>query len=92
MCPFRNWTYSAADKLVGILHESDFGKIDRSCYDLIELPAPEKYGMLFVHPNAACQLDVDALLGDFALEIENWDLGRLNYTGVATLKKIPTGS
>ena len=43
--------------------------------------------MLFVHPNAACQLDVDALLGDFALEIENWDLGRLNYTGVATLEK-----
>ena len=43
--------------------------------------------MLFVHPNAAGQLDIDALLGDFAPEIENWDLGRLNYTGVATMEK-----
>ena len=87
MCPFHNWTYSAAGKLVGIPRECDFGKIDRSCHGLIELPAAEKYSMIFVHPNPASQLDVDALLGDFAPEIENRDLGRLNYPGVAAMEK-----
>ena len=87
ICPFHNWTYSPAGKLVGIPREKDFGKIDRSCHGLIELPAVEQYGTLWVHPNAAGKLDVDTLLGDFAPEIENWDIGRLHYRGVATMDK-----
>ena len=87
ICPFHNWTYSPAGKLVGIPREKDFGKVDRSCHGLIELPAVEQYGMLWVHPNAAGKLDVDELLGDFAPEFESWNMGQLSYKGVATMDK-----
>ncbi len=87
ICPFHAWTYSSAGKLVGIPREKDFGKIDRSCHGLVELPAVEQYGLLWVHPDAAGQLDVDALLGDLAPEIANWDIGRLTYTDVTSMDK-----
>ncbi len=87
ICPFHNWTYSPAGKLIGLPREKDFGTIDRSCHGLIELPAVEQYGMLWVHPNAAGKLDVDAVLGDFVPEIAHWDIGRLRYKGVTTMDK-----
>ncbi|MCZ6644396.1 MAG: aromatic ring-hydroxylating dioxygenase subunit alpha [Gammaproteobacteria bacterium] len=85
MCPFHNWTYANTGELVGIPREKDFGEVDRSCRGLIELPAEEKYGQLWVHPKPEGKLDVDSLLGDLAPEIEDWNAGELVYVGESVI-------
>lgn len=86
MCPFHNWTYSSEGALVGVPREKDFGPIDKTCMGLIELPAEEKYGQLWVHPKPDGKLDVDELLGDLAEEISQWHSGDLVYAGETVIE------
>jgi phenylpropionate dioxygenase-like ring-hydroxylating dioxygenase large terminal subunit len=87
MCPFHNWTYTNDGALVGIPREADFGSVDKTCHGLIELPAQERYGMLWVHPKQDGHLDIDELLGDLAPEIANWDAGAMVYRGTSVIEK-----
>ena len=80
-CPFHGWTYSNRGELVGVPKPHHFGSIDRSCHGLISLPAVEKYGFLWVHPDPAGVIDPEALLGGLAPEFESWDFGKLTFTG-----------
>lgn len=83
-CPFHAWTYSTSGDLVAIPEPEHFGEIDKGCHGLIELPAVEKYGFLFVHPKPEGTIDPDALLGGLAPELESWDWGRLVNGGEVT--------
>lgn len=87
MCPFHNWTYGNDGTLVGIPRERDFGPVDRACHGLIELPAEERHGLLWVHPQPDGELDVGALLGDLDQEIAEWQVGDLVYQGESVLDK-----
>ena len=49
-CSFHGWTYSIAGALVGLPRSDHFGPVDLACHGLIELPAEERHGLLFVHP------------------------------------------
>ena len=75
-CPFHAWTYNHEGALIGVPKEDHFGKIDRECHSLIELPAAERYGLLFVSPDPDGELDVDALLGDLGPELASFGLDR----------------
>lgn len=87
-CPFHNWSYSSAGDLVAIPNEDHFGPIDKSCNGLIALPAVERHGMLWVHPQVDGQLDVDALLGaELAEELASYGLGNLAFAGATTIAK-----
>ena len=78
-CPFHNWTYGTDGALVGLPKRDHFGEIDTACRGLVELPAAEQYGLLWVHPDPDGAIDVDALLGDeLADELESWDLEELS--------------
>ncbi len=87
MCPFHNWTYGNDGALVGIPREHDFGPVDRTCHGLIELPADERHGMLWVHPQPDGHLDVNDLLGELADEIAEWRAGDLVYLGESVIEK-----
>jgi phenylpropionate dioxygenase-like ring-hydroxylating dioxygenase large terminal subunit len=79
-CPFHGWTYDTGGALVGLPKADHFGDVDRSCLGLVELPAVERYGLLYVHPDRHGTIDVDALLGDeLAAELACWDLGSLRH-------------
>ena len=80
-CPFHAWTYSNKGDLVGIPKEGHFGKIDKSCHGLIPLPAVERYGFLWVHPDPDGTINVDTLLGGLAEEFESWGWGSLVNIG-----------
>lgn len=73
-CPFHAWAYDHEGKLVGIPKEEHFGRVDRKERSLVELPAVERYGLLFVSPDPTASFDVDSLLGDLGPELENWKL------------------
>jgi len=75
MCPFHNWTYSNRGALIGIPMQRHFGAIDKSCNGLIELPAVERAGLLWVHPRVDGVIDLDAQLGGLAPEIASWGFG-----------------
>ena len=46
-CPFHAWTYKNSGELLAVTQEESFGCIDKSQQGLVELPAAEKYGMLW---------------------------------------------
>jgi phenylpropionate dioxygenase-like ring-hydroxylating dioxygenase large terminal subunit len=77
-CPFHAWTYDPAGTLVGLPKADHFGEVDNDCMGLVELPAEERHGMLFVHPQPDGSIDLDWLLGEwFNDEFATWDFGGL---------------
>ncbi|MCY3586826.1 MAG: aromatic ring-hydroxylating dioxygenase subunit alpha [Acidimicrobiaceae bacterium] len=84
-CPFHNWTYDADGALVGLPKSDHFGELDRDDLGLVELPAVERHGLLWVHPQPGGTLDPDALLGDeLAADFAGWDFGKLQWLGCDT--------
>lgn len=82
-CPFHNWTYATDGALVGLPKRDHFGDIDDSCHGLLRLPAVERHGLLWVHPNPEGTIDVDALLTDeLAAELAHWRLEELRCSDV----------
>lgn len=86
-CPFHAWSYATDGKLIAVPNEDLFGDVDKSCHGLIELPAAEKYGLLFVHPQPDGQLDVDAFLGPLADELALQSLETQVFCGETTIDK-----
>ena len=85
-CPFHAWSYSNAGDLVSIPDEEHFGEIDKSCNGLIELPAIEQDGLLWVHPQPDGDLDINELLGaELAEELGSYNLGELVHGGMKTI-------
>lgn len=81
-CPYHAWTYGDDGRLISVRESSLFGDIDKACNGLIELPSEEKYGLLFVHPQADGEVDIDALLGlDLVTEFVEWEWDRCSYAG-----------
>jgi phenylpropionate dioxygenase-like ring-hydroxylating dioxygenase large terminal subunit len=77
-CAFHNWSYSTDGELVGLPKRDHFGQIDLSCHGLVRLPAVERHGLLWVHPDPAGSIDVDALLTrELADELAHWHLDEL---------------
>jgi phenylpropionate dioxygenase-like ring-hydroxylating dioxygenase large terminal subunit len=86
MCPFHNWSYANTGDLIAIPNEDHFGAIDKSCHGLIALPAVERDGLLWVHPQADGHLDVDDLLGaELAAELASYGLARLGFAGATPI-------
>lgn len=80
-CPFHSWGYNLEGELVAVPHEDHFGAVDRSCHGLVRLPAEEKYGVLWVHPNPSGVIDLPEQLGGLADELDSWQLDRFRYQG-----------
>ena len=86
MCPFHNWSYANTGDLIAIPNEDHFGEIDKSCHGLIALPAVERDGLLWVHPQADGHLDVDELLGaELAAELASHSLARHGFAGATPI-------
>ncbi len=77
-CGFHNWSYATDGALVGVPKRDHFGHIDDACHGLVRLPAVERYGLLWVHPDPHGTIDVDALLTpELAAELDHWRLDEL---------------
>lgn len=81
VCPFHAWTYSNKGDLVGIPKANHFGPVDKSCHGLIELPAAELHGFLFVHPDPKGTIDELDVMGGLSNEFASWDFGQLVRVG-----------
>ena len=80
-CPFHNWVYTNRGALAGIPLAEQVGNIDKACHGLVELPAVEQGGLLWVHPNADGEIDLETQLSDLGPEIASWGFGELVQVG-----------
>ena len=78
-CPFHAWGYSSAGELVAVPKEHQFGTVEKSCRGLVELPAVERHGLLWVGADPQMRFDIDDLLGDLGPELATWELGESVY-------------
>ena len=85
-CPFHAWTYAADGDLIAVNREQRFGPIDKQGFGLIELPAAERHGMLWVRPTPGDPIDVDAILGGLEDDMAHWDLPAHRYATSQTIE------
>lgn len=83
-CPFHAWGYNTQGDLIAVPKEDHFGAVDKSCNGLVKLPAEERWGLLWVHPNPQGELDLDDQLGDLGAELGSWDLGKHRFQSHTT--------
>ncbi len=86
MCPFHQWSYANTGELLAIPDEEHFGAIDKSCHGLLELPAVERGGLLWVHPQVGGELDLEKLLGsELATELDSFGIESQKFVGDKTI-------
>ncbi|MEM7412018.1 MAG: SRPBCC family protein [Myxococcota bacterium] len=86
VCPFHNWMYGSDGALKTVPMESHVGKIDKACHGLVELPAVERDGLLWVHPQANGTIDLDQQLAGLSQEIGSWGFGELQHAGETVIE------
>ena len=78
-CPFHAWTYASSGDLIAVTKADRFGEIDKSKHGLIELPAAERYNMLWVKPTPGGEIDVDKCLDGLQDDMAHWSLDVPSY-------------
>ncbi len=73
-CPYHGWTYDNAGKLLGTTDKVGFAGLDVASHGLVQLPAVEKHGLLFMRPKPvaageSAPIDIDTRLGSVASDL-----------------------
>lgn len=74
-CPFHGWTYDVRGRLVGIPGSEGFSDIDRSERGLVELPARERHGMMFVSASPEAPFDLARYFAGLDEQFESFGFG-----------------
>lgn len=79
-CPYHNWTYGLDGSLRGLPAPVGFDNLDKQAHGLAELPAFERFGLIWVRPSTADTpaeepVDIDAWLAPMAEQLGSLDLG-----------------
>ncbi|MBL3671132.1 Rieske 2Fe-2S domain-containing protein [Streptomyces sp. M2CJ-2] len=62
-CGYHRWSYDTDGTLRTITRDNTFGDLDRSQFGLLELPAEERHGFIWVIDSVGAEIDVAAWLG-----------------------------
>ncbi len=74
-CPYHAWTYGLDGKLRGMPQAFGFDGVDRDKLGLVELPAFERFGMIWVVPSVQDKkIDIDAWLAPMAEQLNGLEL------------------
>jgi phenylpropionate dioxygenase-like ring-hydroxylating dioxygenase large terminal subunit len=69
-CPYHKWTYDLDGNLRGLPQAAGFGDIDKKTLGLIELPAFERFGLIWVRPSVGSDnLDLDKWIAPMAEQL-----------------------
>lgn len=74
-CPYHSWSYDLDGALRGMPQSFGFDSVDRSERGLVELPAFERFGLVWVVPSPQDhEVDIDAWLEPMAEQLSDLDL------------------
>lgn len=75
-CPYHAWNYGLDGELRGMPQPVGFGSIDRSQHGLVQMPAFERFGLIWVVPSPQDgDLDLATWLAPMEEQLEGLDLG-----------------
>lgn len=70
-CPYHAWTYANTGELLAAPHfDQGFSGLEKSELGLTRLECQERFGFVWVTPEADGAVDLDALFGDLAPELD----------------------
>lgn len=74
-CPYHAWTYDLEGNLRGLRQPFGFDEIDKKEFGLIELPAFERHGLIWVRPSvSSAPVAIDAWLAPLEEQLQSVDL------------------
>jgi phenylpropionate dioxygenase-like ring-hydroxylating dioxygenase large terminal subunit len=77
VCPFHGWVYGLDGDLKGITRSQDFPGVNTCDYGLVEIPATEAGGFVWIARDPDTVLDMPAFLGVFYDDLVNFDVASL---------------
>lgn len=80
-CPFHAWTYGNDGRLLSVNKSRQFGDVSELNLPLIELPAAEMSGTLWVRPSLGASLDEAECLGELKKDMVFWNLPEYTHAG-----------
>jgi len=75
-CWFHGWSFDTQGRLRGAPERERFGDCLAASEHLTEVPAAERYGLVFVQATPGQTMDIDAHLGDFAAQLKLLNIER----------------
>lgn len=87
ICPYHAWSYNLSGALVGRPREDAFAEVDRQSHGLVELPATERHGMIWVAAKPDAEIDVDACLGGLTDDMCAYGLDRYFHFETRVLRR-----
>ncbi len=78
-CRYHGWTYDSAGKVAGIPSREFFCGETQGNDRLVECPAEERHGMVFVLPSPGGVMNLDAHLGAFGEVLELFEFGASEF-------------
>lgn len=85
-CPYHSWTFGLDGKLLTIARSDAFEPIDKSEYGLVELPAREYAGLVWVCLDRHREPDFAHLVPSLAADFEALDVPRAHIYGHRNFK------
>ena len=77
-CPYHAWTYDLEGQLRGLRQPAGFANLDKGEHGLVELPAFERYGLIWVRPSVSeAPISIDAWLAPMAEQLASIDIASL---------------
>ena len=74
-CPYHSWTYDLQGRLRGMRQPFGFDDLDKDQHGLVELPAFECFGLIWVRPSASpMPISIDAWLAPLEEQLAAIDL------------------
>lgn len=82
-CPYHSWTYDLDGGLRGMRQPYGFNELDKDAHGLVQLPAFERFGLLWVRPQPAdAEINIDSWLAPMEEQ-----LGALNLQSYSVFRE-----
>lgn len=86
-CPYHAWTYGLDGALQAVPDQRSFDGIYKAENGLVEVPAAEKHGLIFVRPGGGAPIDVDQHLSTLELDIASYDFASFHHYRSLTIER-----
>lgn len=87
VCPYHAWSYGTDGRLAAIPERAAFDDLDTGSHGLIELPAVEKYGLVWVQGTPGTNFDIDATLAGLGPELGAYDLAGYHHYETRVIRR-----
>lgn len=87
VCPYHGWSYDSRGKLVGIPDGRNFEGVEREAHGLVELPASERFGCIWVRPESGKGFDIGKQLGFLGPELASYGFETYHHYTTRVLRR-----